>query len=231
MYGFGDYYDGYGIDAAHGVTPPPAPKRAAVPFNVPLMNPATGRPVRAGDQMPSVDLWPKTPAATPVNYAPQMAAWKQNMRTALTRPAVSSRPFTSSRPSSARSPSAGVTGSTPEQAQTAQSEQPQVAQHQQPESGEPSMFQQHFGHHNDMVKGVNDAMSDAAKQWSDAAQFDQSRQHQMALQNNALQAGLQMKQMEMNRDAQKYNVLGGLLRSATGNSGFRIDGQGNYSNL
>jgi len=93
------------------------------------------------------------------------------------------------------------------------------------------MFDQHFGQHNDMVKGVNDAMSGAAKQWSDAAQFGQSRQHQMALQNNALNAGLQMKQMEMNRDAQKYNVLGGLLRSATGMSGFRIDGKGRHSNL
>ena len=231
MYGFGDYYDGYGIDAAHGVAPPPAPKRAAVPFNVPLMNPATGRPVRAGDQMPTVDMRPKPTAATPVNYAPQMSAWKQNMRTALTRPAVSSRPATASRPSSSRSSSAGVTGSKTEQAQTAQSEQPQVAQYQQPAAGAPSMFGQHFGHHNDMVKGVNDAMSGAAKQWSDAAQFGQSRQHQMALQNNALNAGLQMKKMEMDRDAQKYNVLGGLLRSATGMSGFRIDGKGRRSNL
>jgi hypothetical protein len=228
MYGFGDYYDPYRIDAFHGISPPPAPaRRAAAPFNVPLLNPATGRPVRAGDQMPSVDMRPKTPAATPVNYAPQMSAYKQDMRTRLTRPAVASRPATSSRPAAARSPSSGVTAQ-PEQAQA---QQPQIAQYQQPQPGAPSMFQQHFGHHNDMVKGVNDAMSGAAKQWSDAAQFGQSRQHQMALQNNALNAGLQMKKMEMDRDAQKYNVLGGLLRSATGMSGFRIDGKGRRSNL
>jgi hypothetical protein len=96
------------------------------------------------------------------------------------------------------------------------------------------MFQQHQQHFNqarDMVKGVNDAMSRAAKQWSDAAQFGANRQHQMALQNNALNAGLQMKKMETDRDAQKYNVLGGLLRSATGMSGFHIDGKGRRTNL
>jgi hypothetical protein len=99
------------------------------------------------------------------------------------------------------------------------------------------MFQQHLRPEQQLAradghtKQLNDFLAGAAKQWSDAAQFSQSRQHQMALQNNALNAGLQMKKMEMDRDAQKYNVLGGLLRSATGMGGFRIDGKGRRTDL
>lgn len=93
------------------------------------------------------------------------------------------------------------------------------------------MLGRQFSYHNDPAKGVNDAMARAAKQWSDAAQFSASLQHEVALQDKALQAGLQIKKMEIDRDNQKYNVLSGLLRSATGLGGFRIDGKGVLTDL
>lgn len=88
---------------------------------------------------------------------------------------------------------------------------------------------QHFGAQANAIGAVNDAMSKAASQWSDAAQLNASRQHAQSLQDSALRAGLQMKQMDMARDAQKYNLLGGLLRSLRGGGGIRSDGRGNVS--
>lgn len=90
-------------------------------------------------------------------------------------------------------------------------------------------YGQHFGQQQKALDSVNNAMSNAAGQWHDAYQMDASRAHQQSMQNDLLNAGIQMKQMDLQRDREKSGLLRGLLSGISGNSGFTIDGKGNFN--
>jgi hypothetical protein len=91
------------------------------------------------------------------------------------------------------------------------------------------LFSQHFGKQDEAIKGVNSAMSQASRQWSDANQFNASRQHERSMQTDLLNAGIQMKQMDLQKERERSGLLRGLLSSAGVKSGFTIDGKGRYS--
>ena len=91
------------------------------------------------------------------------------------------------------------------------------------------LFSRHFTAQEEGVRGVNSAMSQASKQWSDAHQLGASRQHEQSMQKDLLNAGIQMKQMELQKDRERAGLLRGLISSAGGGSGFTIDQHGNYS--
>lgn len=53
--------------------------------------------------------------------------------------------------------------------------------------------------------------------------------HEMAMQGQRLNAGLAAQRMDLQKQREKYGVLGGLVGKITGTSGVSIDGRGNHS--
>ena len=79
---------------------------------------------------------------------------------------------------------------------------------------------------------ANQAMSAFGKEH--ASRVDQMREaagrsHEMAMQGQRLNAGLAAQQMDLQKQREKYGVLGGLVSKITGTSGISIDGRGNHS--
>lgn len=215
MYGFADYYDPTGEERewGHGIPRPAGPRPAQATFT-PLTGQAAGRQPR-GEEPPQViplPAWAK-PVVNARPAAP-LAAPPSPPAVPTGRP-----PMTSYKPpssgSSRRPQSSGVTG------QPQQDQQPFSIFAQQPVQpmGAARNFADaasfgsamHFGQQADAIKSVNDATSNATRQWHDANQRGADRDQQMALSHNAMNTALQMKQMEVNRDREKYGVLSGLL--------------------
>jgi len=77
---------------------------------------------------------------------------------------------------------------------------------------------QHFGHHNNIVSGVNAALSGAAKQWSDAAARNQAFQQRSAEANQAsqmemakMQSQERMAQAEIQERKDKRKAIMGMM--------------------
>jgi len=215
---FQDWYDPDGIDAAQGVGVPGAPRRRAAPQGVDAHTSqimATGwtpAPIRT----PQQPIVAKTAAPAPVNYAAQQSQWMNQMRQRMTQPAVqqvASKPKSSAPPMTSGQSGGQKEESAPQQAQVA---------YQQPSQESPNMIAQahgqHFGHHNNMVSGVNAALSGAAKQWSDAAARNQAFQQRSAEANQAsqmemakMQSQERMAQAEIQDRKEKRKAIMGLM--------------------
>jgi hypothetical protein len=222
---FQDWYDPDGIDAAQGVGVPRAPKpRVATPN----WNPVYDRWAAAGynqrPQQPQRPIIANTAAPAPVNYAAQQSQWMNQMQQRMTQPAV--QPVASKPASTAKSSAPPMTsGQSRGQKDEPAPQQTQVA-YQQPAQGNDNMIgqlhAQHFGQHNNMVAGVNAAMSGAAKQWSDAAARNQAFQQRQAEANQAsqmemakMQSQERMNQAEMQDRKEKRKAIMGMMGGFT----------------
>lgn len=229
MYGFQNYYDGYGEDPESDYRPAGRTRSAQASF-VPLTRQAAGLDPR-GEMPPQVIRAPVAIGSSPAprQYISPRAAWQSHLKPLLTRPA-------SSVPSSAPRPSGGTRtrgGGEGQQIGGGEEQQGfQSAPSAVPEQGESMLgnyMGQHFGQQQKAIDSVNDAMSDAAKQWGAAAQFDANRQHQESMNDNNNQTAIEIARLGVQKEQARSGLLAGLLRGLTGQSGFRVDGQGNHS--
>jgi len=91
---------------------------------------------------------------------------------------------------------------------------------------------QQFQHMQGMADDTMSAFGRANALNANAAQSAADRAHEQAMQQQRLNAQMQMQQMDMQEKRERHSLLGGLLkRSMGGGGGFRIDGRGNYSEL
>jgi len=229
MYGFQNYFNGYGEDPESDYRPARPPRQAQASF-VPLTGQEAGLAPR-GAEPPQVMRVPGVTGSSPQprQYANPVEAWRSHFKSSLTRPA-------SSAPSSAPRPSGGIrTRGGGEGSQIGGGEEQQGFQSAQfavPEQGENMLgnyMNQHFGQQQKAIEGVNDAMSDAAKQWGAAAQFDANRQHQQAMNDNDNQTSLEIARLGVERERERSGLLRGLLSGVTGMSGFQVDGKGKHT--
>jgi len=230
MYGINDYLDPEGFEegAARPATRKPAARpQKSGPLPAQFFNAATGRLGKPGDDM---GLMPtrqqpvvaSKPAPAPTQQ-PQMAAYRTNLRAALTAPAVASTPKPAPIPGSpagggARSPVAVPEMAKPPDRQSVAAQRaPQSNPVEQPMSLPPQP---------DRLQGMADSAMDAIKS-ENASRVLQSRtakkqQHDMQMQEQRLNAMLSAKQL----DAQKERPTMGLLRGLMGDHGIQTDGRG-----
>lgn len=88
---------------------------------------------------------------------------------------------------------------------------------------------QQFQHLQGMAEDTMSTIGRANAMNANAAQAAADRAHEQAMQQQRLNAQMQMQQAERQGQREKYGLLSGLIGKATGTSGFHVDGRGNYS--